>query len=169
MMKQIKSFALPLVVVIVVPFFLIFDFRQQSLRVYNPLPILQSVTGGLLCLAGLVLLATTISLFIRQGRGTLAPWDPTSRLVVRGPYAYTRNPMISGVAFLVLGESVLFGSVVVFVWFAIIVVVNTLYFKLSEEPGLVKRFGSEYEEYRRHVPMWLPRFTPWRDAAGSKQ
>jgi protein-S-isoprenylcysteine O-methyltransferase Ste14 len=77
--------------------------------------------------------------------------------------------MISGVAFLVLGESVLFGSMAVLVWFVMLVVVNTLYFKLSEEPGLVKRFGTEYEEYRRHVPMWFPRFTPWRDAPGSKR
>ena len=137
--------------------------------VFDPLPILQSVVGGLFCLAGLVLLVTTISLFIRQGTGTLAPWDPTSCLVVRGPYACTRNPMISGVVFLVLGESVLFGSVAVLVWFAIIVVVNTFYFKLSEEPGLVQRFGSEYDEYWRHVPMWFPRFTPWRDAAGSER
>ena len=116
-----------------------------------------------------MLLVATISLFTRQGRGTLAPWDPTSSLVVRGPYAYTRNPMISVVAFLALGESVLSGSVAVLVWFAIIVVVNTTYFKLSEEPGLVERFGTEYEEYRRHVPMWFPRFTRWRDGAGSEQ
>ena len=169
MMKQISSFVLPFVVVIVVPFCLIFDFYRGSLKVFDPWLVLQSVVGGLLCFAGLVLLVATISLFVRQGKGTLAPWDPTSRLVVAGPYAYTRNPMIGGVAFLVLGEAALVGSVAVFVWFAFIVVVNTIYVKLSEEPGLVKRFGSEYEEYRRHVPMWFPRFTPWRDAARREQ
>ena len=96
MLKQIRSFALPFVVAIVIPFCLIFDFRRGSLKVFDPWLVLQLGIGGLLCLAGLVLLATTISLFVRRGKGTLAPWDPTSRLVVAGPYAYTRNPMISG-------------------------------------------------------------------------
>lgn len=50
----------------------------------------------------------------------------------------------------------------VVVWFICIVVVNTIYFKLSEEPGLVKRFGTEYKQYRQNVPMWIPRLKPWR-------
>ena len=32
----------------------------------------------------------------------------------------------------------------------------------SEEPGLEKRFGDSYREYRRNVRRWLPRITPWR-------
>ena len=31
-----------------------------------------------------------------------------------------------------------------------------------EEPGLEKRFGDSYREYRRNVRRWLPRITPWR-------
>ena len=32
----------------------------------------------------------------------------------------------------------------------------------SEEPGLEKRFGAEYVEYKRNVPRWIPRLKPWR-------
>jgi hypothetical protein len=38
-----------------------------------------------LILGGLALVVWTVKLFVTAGRGTLAPWDPTSRLVVRGP------------------------------------------------------------------------------------
>ena len=38
---------------------------------------------------------------------------------------------------------------------------NAVWFPLVEEPGLVQRFGEDYENYGRHVPRWLPRRTPW--------
>jgi protein-S-isoprenylcysteine O-methyltransferase Ste14 len=160
--RQLKSLVLPFVVVLLVPFLLLFDFRRPSLRVHLPYPIVQVAMGAVLCAIGLLLLAATISRFARQGSGTLAPWDPPARLVAEGPYAHTRNPMISGVVFVLLGEAALFGSVSILIWFAIAVALNTVYFKASEEPGLAKRFGSEYTEYRRHVPMWIPRIKPWK-------
>ena len=64
-------------------------------------------SGGLLCLAaGLRLLVQTIALFATHGQGTLAPWDPPRRLVVRGVYRHVRNPMISGVILILVGEVV---------------------------------------------------------------
>lgn len=124
--------------------------------------VLAAVLGSALVAIGSVLVVWTIALFVRVGRGTLAPWDPTSRLVVQGPYAHVRNPMISGVLFLLLGEAVLLGSVPLFVWFALVGVVNAIYMPIVEEPGLVRRYGEEYERYRAHVPRWLPRAHPWR-------
>src|SRR5256885_3287265 len=68
-------------------------------------PSLASAAAGLPpVLLGLFLLGWTVTLFIRIGRGTLAPWDPTRRLGVVGPYAHVRNPMISGVMALIAGE-----------------------------------------------------------------
>ena len=66
------------------------------------------VAGALLAAAGLGMLAWTVTLFIRIGRGTLAPWDPTRKLVVRGPYAHVRNPMITGVLAILIGEALAF-------------------------------------------------------------
>ena len=159
--RRLTSLMLPFVVDLV-PFLLMFDFGQASVRVHLLYPIVQIVLGALFCAIGLVLLVATILRFARQGKGTLAPWDPPRHLVVEGPYAYTRNPMISGVVFVLLGETALLESIPILVWFAVVVVANTVYFKLSEEPGLVRRFGAEYVDYRKHVPMWIPRFSPWK-------
>jgi len=70
----------------------------------------QSLLGTVVILLGLALIAQTVALFARVGRGTLAPWDPTERLVVRGPYRRVRNPMISGVLTVLLGETLRFGA-----------------------------------------------------------
>jgi protein-S-isoprenylcysteine O-methyltransferase Ste14 len=110
---------------------------------------------------GLVLIVWTIALFATLGRGTLAPWDPTKRLVVRGPYRRVRNPMISGVLFLLLGEAALFASPALLLWFALVSAVNAVYIPLVEEPGLERRFGDDYVRYRAHVPRWIPRARPW--------
>jgi protein-S-isoprenylcysteine O-methyltransferase Ste14 len=117
--------------------------------------------GTLLVAAGLALWAWTVGLFARVGRGTLAPWDPTRRLVVAGPYRHVRNPMITGVLAILVGEALAFGSSGLAIWAAAFFVINTTYFVASEEPGLEKRFGEEYRAYKAAVPRWLPRRTPW--------
>jgi protein-S-isoprenylcysteine O-methyltransferase Ste14 len=118
-------------------------------------------SGAVLVAAGLALVAWTITLFGRVGRGTLAPWDPTSRLVVRGPYRHVRNPMISGVLAILLGEAALFASWQLLVWFAAVFTANAVYIPLVEERGLRRRFGDDYNLYRANVPRWLPRLRPW--------
>ena len=122
------------------------------------------VLGGAALAIGLALIVQTVALFATVGKGTLAPWDPTGRLVVRGPYRRVRNPMISGVLCVLLGEALLFGSIGVLVWFAFVFVLNAVYFPLVEEPDLQQRFGADYEAYRAAVPRWLPRLRPWQRA-----
>ena len=117
--------------------------------------------GALLIGAGLVLFTTTVRLFTSVGQGTLAPWDPPRTLVVRGPYRYLRHPMITGVALVLAGESMILGSAGVAVWLAAFVAVNALYLPLVEEPALVRRFGTDYELYMANVRRWLPRLRPW--------
>ena len=123
---------------------------------------LPPLVGAVLVAAGLVLMYRTIGLFARMGDGTLAPWDPARRLVVQGPYRHVRNPMISGVFAVLLGEAVLLGSPPLAAWFAVFLAVNAVWFPLVEEPGLRRRFGREYETYARAVPRWIPRRTPWQ-------
>ena len=59
---------------------------------------------------GLLLFAASLRQFAVRGKGTLAPWDPPKHLVVEGPYRYVRNPMISGVLFVLLGEALVLRS-----------------------------------------------------------
>ncbi|MEX2215181.1 MAG: isoprenylcysteine carboxylmethyltransferase family protein [Phycisphaeraceae bacterium] len=117
--------------------------------------------GLVISVPGLTLAGWNVWLFIRFGNGTAAPWDPPQNLVVRGPYRHVRNPMITGVVFLLLAECLIFGSWAIAVWFGIFTIGNMVYLPMFEEPGLIKRFGDDYLEYRKHVPRWIPRITPW--------
>lgn len=119
--------------------------------------------GGAICLlAGLTLAIWTIRLFQNKGKGTLAPWDATKHLITSGPYAYVRNPMITGIFLILTGEACLLGSYAIGIWTVLFLVINLIYFPLSEEPGLRARFGKEYDTYCQNVPRYIPRLTPWK-------
>jgi protein-S-isoprenylcysteine O-methyltransferase Ste14 len=154
---------LPGVVTLAVPALIV--WRSDEFGVGWGLPIgvalLPPAIGILLIGAGLAFVVRTVSLLVTVGRGTLAPWDPTARLVVRGPYRHVRNPMISGVLCVLAGEAMLLGSPALLIWFAAVLAVNAAYLPLVEEPGLRRRFGEDYENYRAHVPRWIPRRHPW--------
>ena len=125
-----------------------------------PLKVIVAAIGIAIAAMGLFLAAGAMRRFSTEGGGTLAPWDPPRKLVVRGTYRYVRNPMISGVLGILLGEAIFFGSRPIFMWFVFAGVLNAIYMPLSEEPGLAARFGDDYLVYKRHVPRWIPRLRP---------
>ena len=159
---------LPGIVTLVIPGTILWRAGTDSFGLWQSFPaarIVLPVIGGLCICLGLLLMVATIRLFVTVGKGTLAPWEPTQRLVVQGVYRHVRNPMISGVLFVLLGESVLTASLPLFWWFLVFAFVNATYIPLLEEPGLVKRFGEDYLNYKRNVPRWVPRWTPWDGGA----
>ena len=118
---------------------------------------------GLAALAvGLLLFGASLRRFATEGEGTLAPWDPPRRLVVRGPYRYVRNPMISGVVFVLCAEALLLLSLPHAAWALAFLGLNLVYIPLVEEPQLERRFGDSYREYCRHVRRIMPRLRPWQ-------
>lgn len=119
--------------------------------------IFSAILGGF----GLTLLVTTIHWFASIGKGTLAPWDPTQKLVVRGVYRHVRNPMISGVLSILLAETVFFANWFLLSWFILFLVLNLVYIPLFEERSLERRFGESYRLYKQNVPRWIPRLEPW--------
>jgi protein-S-isoprenylcysteine O-methyltransferase Ste14 len=122
----------------------------------DPQPVALRVLGVGLLLAGGALVAETTARFALQGRGTPAPWAPPERFVERGSYRFVRSPMYLGVILLILGQALLLGREILFAW----AVVAWLIFEVSlvtwEEPGLRRRFGESYEDYRRRVRRWIP-------------
>ena len=106
----------------------------------------------------------TATLFMKFGEGTPAPWHPPKKLIVRGPYCYVRNPMITGVLLILLAEAMLFQSWPIAVWMMVFFIGNAIYFPLIEEKGLEKRFGDDYRGYKAHVPRWIPRLRAWKQA-----
>jgi protein-S-isoprenylcysteine O-methyltransferase Ste14 len=155
-MRQLRAIAiLPGMVAVVIPALIVW----RGTTTIEPASV---AIGAILIGLGVALVFWTVRLFVTVGRGTLAPWDATTRLVVRGPYRHVRNPMITGVALVLAGEAVLFESWGIAILLGLFLIVNAVYFPLVEEPGLRRRFGVEYDEYRAHVPRWIPRTRPWR-------
>lgn len=114
-------------------------------------------------LAGVVLAGWSVWLQLTQGEGTPAPWDPPRKLVVQGPYRHVRNPMISGVIFVLAGEALLLKSWLIGGWLLLFLTLNLLYLPLFEERDLEERFGPDYREYKENVPRWFPRPRPWSE------
>ena len=153
---------LPGTVLVVVPVVILFVFRDarwgHPLATPSAAEFYVAISLGMM---GLALGLWTVSLFVRFGEGTAAPWDPTQKFIVRGPYRHVRNPMMAGVFAILLAESLILRSWPLLFWFIVFAIGNTIYIPLVEEKGLVQRFGEEYIVYKRHVPRWIPRLTPW--------
>ena len=119
------------------------------------------VLGALIVVAGLAVLVQAFIRFAVEGIGTPAPIAPTERLVVGGAYRYVRNPMYLAVAALILGQALLLGHAGLLLYAAVFCVTVAAFVHGCEEPVLSRRFGAQYEAYRRAVPAWRPRRTPW--------
>jgi protein-S-isoprenylcysteine O-methyltransferase Ste14 len=98
--------------------------------------------------------------FAAFGRGTPAPIDAPKRLVVRGLYRYTRNPMYVGVLTVILAWALLFGEFRLLVYAACVWVCFQTFVVYYEEPHLSRSFGESYQEYLDRVGRWLPRISP---------
>ena len=171
MWKHLRAILLlPGVMTLLIPSIIAYRNGTDTFDLWLYSPVLRISIGiiGVLSIGcGLALMIATNRLFATIGQGTLAPWNPTAHLVVEGIYCHVRNPMITGVFAILLGESLLAASRPLFFWFLIFVTINMTFIPLFEEPDLCKRFGADYDEYRRHVPRWIPRLKPWSQQSGT--
>jgi protein-S-isoprenylcysteine O-methyltransferase Ste14 len=161
----------PGVVLVVIPAVILWVAGPDTPGLWRSVPttrVILPALGGVCVGSGLVLIVATARLFGSVGRGTLAPWDPPQRLVVRGVYRHVRNPMMTGALLVLLGEAALSACLPLLCWFAVAGIIYAVYIPLSEEPGLVRRFGEDYLTYKRNVPRWVPRRRPWQDDACSR-
>jgi len=124
------------------------------------------VLGTLLMAAGILVLLESFGRFALQGIGTPAPVFPTRHLVVKGSYRYVRNPMYVALVSLILGQALLLGDILVFIYAVFCWLAMHLFVLLYEEPILRRSFGAEYEAFCAHVPRWKPRLSPWREGTG---
>ena len=124
-------------------------------------PFARSAWFVLPMIVGIWILVSAAREFYRRGQGTLAPWDPPQHLVVEGMYRYHRNPMYVGVMFILFGWVGLTGSLwlllyALFMWLAF-----HLRIVLYEEREMQRLFADDWEDYRRRVPRWWVRMTPY--------
>ena len=105
---------------------------------------------------GLFVVGWSVQHFLRA-KGTPVPFNPPPRLVQDGPYAFTRNPMLTGVFSLLFGLGILLESVsMIFFFTPLFIGINFWELKSIEEPELEKRLGEAYLEYKRKTPMFIP-------------
>lgn len=91
-------------------------------------------------------------------KGTPVPFNPPPKLVTSGPYAYSRNPMLSGIFALLLGLALAFKSIsLLFVFTPLFIIINVVEIKIIEEPELEIRLGRDYLEYKKKTPMFFPK------------
>jgi protein-S-isoprenylcysteine O-methyltransferase Ste14 len=116
--------------------------------------------GVVLIVAGLAPIVWTFVSFVRAG-GTPIPGVYTQELVVRGFNQYVRNPIYLGVVVIVVGQALLLGQWQLLVYAACVRLGTAWFVRAYEEPALARRFGAQYQAYRRAVPAWRPRVHPW--------
>jgi protein-S-isoprenylcysteine O-methyltransferase Ste14 len=129
-----------------------------------PVPV--RITGAALTGAGAVMLLSAFTQFAIQGRGTPAPLAPTEQLVVRGLYRYVRNPMYLAVLAVITGQALLLSRPVLLGYAAAIAATVTAFVYGYEQPTLARRYGTQYQAYRRAVPGWWPRLPPGHKTPG---
>jgi protein-S-isoprenylcysteine O-methyltransferase Ste14 len=133
-----------------------------ALQHFFPAHIQRSSLGILvLHLVGAVLLVTSAALAsfafisLRQERTSPLPDRPTTSLVVRGPFSFTRNPLYLSMSLLHAAVS-LFANALWPLLFLVPAVISIRYLVIErEERYLARRFGAEYKTYCRQVRRWL--------------
>ena len=116
---------------------------------------LQRTIGIVIGLLGLVLMFDCIYRFASEGKGTLSPADPTQKLVLRGMYRYSRNPMYLGVMGILLGEAIFWNHGWLWAYSAFIGLAFHTFIVFREERRLLHDFGDEYLRYCKKVRRWL--------------
>jgi protein-S-isoprenylcysteine O-methyltransferase Ste14 len=111
--------------------------------------------GAFLIVVGAAILLRCVLRFVTEGKGTISPVDPTKKLIIKGLYKYSRNPMYVGMMILLAGEAIFWRSLALTIYAAVIFVAFNLFVILHEEPRLRRVFGEEYEEYFQNVRRWL--------------
>ncbi len=147
----------PGVVAAVVPWWLTGWEVRRPLPYWAPVLVL----GVVLIVAGAAVLIHSFIRFVVEGAGTPAPVAPTERLVVGGLYRYVRNPMYLGVLATIVGQALVLGQPALLTYALVMFVIVAAFVRLYEEPVLRRRFGAQYEAYRRAVPAWWPRLHAW--------
>jgi len=119
--------------------------------------LLLQIIGGVLLVVAVPVLVSAFVRFVREGIGTPAPIAPTQELVVGGLYRYVRNPMYLAVGATIVGQGLLLGRGVLFIYAALFGAVVFAFVRLYEEPELTRTYGVQYIAYRNAVPGWWPR------------
>jgi protein-S-isoprenylcysteine O-methyltransferase Ste14 len=123
----------------------------------TPYPLPLRAGGAVLLAIGVLALVHAFARFVIEGTGTPAPTAPTQQLVIGGLYRYVRNPMYLAVLAVIAGQALLLSRPVLLIYAAAVGAAVGAFACWHEEPTLARRYGAQYQAYRRQVPAWYPR------------
>lgn len=86
---------------------------------------------------------------------TVKPFEYSSKLITDGVFSFSRNPMYLGMVFILLGESILFGSLSPFLIIIVFMLLLFFVFIKVEEEMLLEKFDEEFTAYKNKVRCWL--------------
>jgi methanethiol S-methyltransferase len=79
------------------------------------------------------------------------------RLVTDGIYARVRHPQYTGLFIIIFGEGIVHWPTIVSVIALPVILIAYTLLARKEERQMLEKFGDEYREYQRRVPMFIPR------------
>ncbi|MEO5798865.1 MAG: isoprenylcysteine carboxylmethyltransferase family protein [Gemmatimonadales bacterium] len=123
----------------------------------------QNLAVGVMVLASAVSLWSALLLAVK-GRGTPARVNAPRHLVIDGPYAWVRNPMVVSGLMQGIAVALYTGSALILIVLAMAAIFWHLVRRRDEEHDLQRVFGRSYELYRRSVRCWMPRRRRWAPA-----
>lgn len=103
---------------------------------------------------GFALAALSVRRFHLAGT-SVVPGQPSSALVVEGPYKLTRNPIYIGFVLAYFGLAIMLTSVWVLLLLIPVLIVLQRGVVEREETYLERQFGETYRKYQARVPRWL--------------
>ncbi len=109
--------------------------------------------GWLIIIAGFALMIWTRNWFMRKST-PMMPRQTPSALIIEGPFRINRNPIYTGMALVILGAAIWFGSLSGFLPLLAFPLIITQRFILGEETGLRLVFGTQAEEYFSKTRRW---------------
>ncbi|ODB92043.1 hypothetical protein A3194_06410 [Candidatus Thiodiazotropha endoloripes] len=125
---------------------------------YFPMPLphwlILQWAGAVLSVAAIAMTLWGMREF-RASRNPVAPIRPINRLMVSGPYRFTRNPLYLSLILLQLGLALVFLNGWMVVMLLPVVVIVHYYVVIREEAYLLGRFGSDYQTYQERVRRWI--------------
>ena len=135
----------------------------MSVRVFDSkigitLPAWTRSLGIIFMIAGGILVSMCVVVFIIRGKGTPAVFDPPKKFVADGPYAYVRNPMYIGGFILLVGFGLYLTSLSILILSIVLIFLFHLFVVFVEEPILERSFGESYNEYKKRINRWIPKF-----------
>lgn len=145
-----------ILIILLLPFYLA-NYLDSYLNLPRVFSYPTNLVGIFLILSGLILDALGVKAFFDSG-GTPLPWKPPKKLVVTGPFRYTRNPIYLAWAFMMAGVAIYTNLLALFI--IMVFFMTTVHFGivLGEEDALEKRFGKQYSDYKKKTSRWIPRF-----------